>query len=89
MSTVTENLINAHDCAEFVRTALMQAHAKATAVESLALYPLTSGPVAATVAASLANGNTIAYTQPSGANKLQDNGGNLLASFAAQAIVVA
>jgi hypothetical protein len=39
--------------------------------------------------ASLANGNTIAYTQPSGANKLQDNGGNLLASFAATAIVVA
>lgn len=39
--------------------------------------------------ASLANGNTIAYTQPSGANKLQDNGGNLLASFTAQAIVVA
>ena len=39
--------------------------------------------------APLANGNTIAYTQPSGANKLQDNGGNLLASFAAQTITVA
>lgn len=39
--------------------------------------------------ASLANGNTIAYTQPTGANKLQDAGGNLLASFTAQAIVVA
>ena len=39
--------------------------------------------------ASLANGNTIAYTQPSGANKLQDSGGSLLASFVATAIVVA
>lgn len=39
--------------------------------------------------ASLANGNTIAYTQPSGANKLQDPAGNLLASFTAAAIVVA
>lgn len=39
--------------------------------------------------ASLANGNTIAYTQPAGANKLQDNGGSLLASFTAQAVVVA
>ena len=39
--------------------------------------------------ASLANTNTIAYTQPAGANKLQDMGGNLLASFAAAAITVA
>ena len=39
--------------------------------------------------ASLANGNTIAYTQPAGANKLQDGGGNLLASFTATAITVA
>lgn len=39
--------------------------------------------------ASLVNGNTIAYTQPAGANKLQDLGGNLLASFTAQAIAVA
>lgn len=39
--------------------------------------------------ASLANGNTIAYTQPSGANKLQDPSGNLLASFTAAAITVA
>lgn len=39
--------------------------------------------------ASLANGNTIAYTQPGGLNKLQDAGGTLLASFAATAIVVA
>jgi exosome complex RNA-binding protein Rrp42 (RNase PH superfamily) len=39
--------------------------------------------------ASLVNANTIAYTQPGGANKLMDNGGNLLATFAATAIVVA
>lgn len=39
--------------------------------------------------AALVNANTIAYTQPPGANKLQDSGGNLLASFAATAIVVA
>lgn len=39
--------------------------------------------------ASLANTNTIAYTQPGGANKLQDLGGNLLATFAAAAITVA
>jgi len=38
---------------------------------------------------ALTNGNTIAYTQPSGLNKLQDAGANLLASFAAAAIVVA
>ena len=38
---------------------------------------------------SLANGNTIAYTQPGGANKLQDSGGNLVATFAAAAITVA
>jgi hypothetical protein len=38
---------------------------------------------------ALTNGNTIAYTQPAGANKLQDTGSNLLASFAATAIVVA
>jgi hypothetical protein len=38
--------------------------------------------------ASLANGNTIAYTQPTGLNKLQDPGGNLLATFTAAAIVV-
>jgi hypothetical protein len=38
--------------------------------------------------ASLTNGNTVAYTQPSGANKLQDLGGNLLASFTAAAITV-
>lgn len=38
--------------------------------------------------ASLANGNTIAYTAP-GTNALRDEGGNLLASFAATAIVVA
>ena len=39
--------------------------------------------------ASLTNGNTVAYTQPSGANKLQDPSGNLLASFGASAITVA
>ena len=39
--------------------------------------------------ASLTNGNTIAYTQPSGANKLMDMGGNLLANFAAATITVA
>lgn len=38
--------------------------------------------------AALANGNTIAYTQPGGLNKLQDAGGNLLASFGASAITV-
>lgn len=38
---------------------------------------------------ALTNGNTIAYTQPGGANKLQDAGGNLLATFVASAIVVA
>lgn len=38
---------------------------------------------------ALLNSETIAYTQPGGLNKLQDAGGNLLASFTAQAIVVA
>lgn len=38
---------------------------------------------------ALVNANTIAYTQPGGANKLQDPGGNLLATFAAAAITVA
>jgi hypothetical protein len=38
--------------------------------------------------ASLASGNTIAYTAP-GTNALRDPAGNLLATFAAQAIVVA
>lgn len=38
--------------------------------------------------ASLANGNTIAYTAP-GTNDLQDAGGNILATFAASAITVA
>lgn len=49
MSTVNESLISAHDCAEFSRDALMQAHAKASAVESLALYTLIAA------AADLAN----------------------------------
>lgn len=39
--------------------------------------------------ASLANGNTIAYTQPTGANKLQDSGGTVMANVAATALVVA
>ena len=38
---------------------------------------------------ALVNTNTIAYTQPGGLNKLQDAGGNLLATFAAAAITVA
>lgn len=38
--------------------------------------------------ASLANGNTIAYTAP-GSNALRDPAGNQLATFAAQAITVA
>lgn len=38
--------------------------------------------------ASLANGNTIAYTAPA-TNKLQDPAGNVLADFAASAITVA
>ena len=37
---------------------------------------------------ALVNANTIAYTQPGTANKLQDLGGNLLATFAASAITV-
>ena len=37
---------------------------------------------------ALVNTNTIAYTQPGTANKLQDLGGNLLATFAASAITV-
>lgn len=37
---------------------------------------------------ALVNANTIAYTQPGTANKLQDLGGNLLASFTASAITV-
>lgn len=38
--------------------------------------------------AALVSTNTIAYTQPGGLNKLQDAGGNLLATFAAAAITV-
>jgi hypothetical protein len=41
-----------------------------------------------TVNLAVANGNTVAYTAP-GTNALRDAGGNLLATFAAQAIVVA
>ena len=38
---------------------------------------------------ALVNTNTIAYTAPGGANKLQDMGGTVLANFAASAITVA